>query len=293
MSYGRMKREEERLEVEVRELLRRAQEVDEEEDCRYGRGKRGDELPQELAFRESRLRKIREAKAALEAEAKREAETARAAGKEHPGVPQDKAQRNFTDPDSWVMPVPGGKEFVQAYNAQVAVDSAHQVIVACEVTNQPSDKGQAVPLVKAIRDNTGEFPSEASADAGYFSGKAVGTLSALGVEPLIPPDKTRHSVPLPPAPRGRIPKGLSPADRMRRKLRTKRGRASYALRKRVVEPVFGQIKQARGFRQFLLRGLEKVRAEWLLICLTHNLLKLFGAGKAGWGAPMKEVMAIA
>jgi len=280
MSYGRMKQQEARLEAEVRWLLEKAETMDNEEDRRYGRDKKGDELPQELARRDSRLRKIRQAMAALEAEAEGD-------------KPSDKAQRNFTDPDSRIMPAPGGKHFLQAYNAQAVVDSSHQIIVAAELTNQPSDKGQAVPLVKAIRNNTGELPSEASADAGYFSGKAVEALSALGIEPLIPPDKTRHSIPLPPAPRGRIPKGLSPADRMRRKLRTKRGRASYALRKKVVEPVFGQIKQARGFRQFLLRSLKKVRAEWLLICLTHNLLKLFGAGKSGWGAPMKEVMATA
>lgn len=276
MSYGRMQEEEKRLEAEVRELLKRAQEVDEEEDRRYGKGKRGDELPQELAFRESRLKKIREAKAALEAEAREAAERATAEGKEHPGVPEDRAQRNFTDPESRIMPAPGGKDFVQGYNAQAAVDSAHQVIVAADVTNQPSDKGQAKPMMEQVRHNTGQLPREVSADAGYFSAKAVGDMTELGVEAFIPPGKVQHTAPLSSAPRGRIPKDLSLIERMRRKLRTQRGKKRYALRMETVEPVLGQIKQARGFRQLLLRGLRKVRGEWQFICTGHNLLKLFG-----------------
>jgi len=254
MSYGRMKEEQQRLEAEVRELLQRARDVDEEEDRRYGKGKRGDELPRELAFRESRLKKIREAKAALEAEAKEAAERGRAEGKEHPG----------------------GKDFMQGYNAQAAVDSAHQVIVACDVTNQPSDKGQAEPMMEQVRHNTGQPPRETSADAGYFSAKAVREMTELGVEAFIPPDKVRHTAHPILAPRGRIPKGLSLIERMRRKLRTQRGKKRYALRMETVEPVLGQIKQARGFRQFLLRGLRKVKGEWQLICTGHNLLKLFG-----------------
>lgn len=276
MSYGRMKQEEERLEAEVKELLRRAEEVDEEEDRCYGKKKRGDELPRELAFRESRLRKIREAKAALDAEARRQAEAAGAKGKGHSEVPQDKAQRNFTDPESRIMPAPGGRDFVQAYNAQAAVDSAAQVIVACEVTNQPTDRGQAVPMIEQVRDNTGQLPREMSADAGYFSGKTVEDISGLKVEAFIPPDKLRHTVSPVPGPRGRIPDGMSLTDRMRRKLRTQRGKKRYALRMKTVEPVLGQIKQGRGFRQFLLRGLEKVGGEWRIICTGHNLLKLFG-----------------
>ena len=255
----------------------RVAEVDEEEDRRYGKERRGDDLPQELAFRESRLKKILEAKAALEAEAKQEAEKAKAEGKSHPGVPEEKAQRNFTDPDSRIMPASWGREFLQAYNAQAAVDCAHQVIVAADVTNHPSDKSQALPMIKEIKSNTGSLPREASADAGYFSASAIGDLYALGVDPFIPPDKTRHGNVLPPAPRGRIPRHLSPSDRMRRKLRTKQGRKRYALRMETVETVFGQIKQARGFRQFLLRGLEQVKREWRLICTGHNLLKLFNS----------------
>jgi len=287
MSYGRIKEQEKRLEAEVRDLLRKAQEVDEEEDCRYGKDSRGDELPRELAFRESRLKRIREAKEALEAEAKREAETAKTSGKGHRGVPDGKAQRNFTDPDSRIMPAPGGKEFVQAYNAQVAVDSAHQVIVACEVTNRPVDKGQAVPMIDQVKNNTGRLPQEMSADAGYFSAKAVNEITAQKVESFIPPDKIRHTISPPPAPRGRIPEGMSLVERMRRKLRTKRGRKCYAIRMKTVEPVLGQIKQGRGFRQFLLRGLGKVRWEWRLICAGHNLLKLFYA--IGQGSLRKEI----
>ena len=280
MSYGRMKEKEAQLKAEVAELLRKAGEVDDDEDRRYGRDKRGDELPEELAFRESRLRKIREAKAALEAEALAEAEQAESEGRHHPGVPDDKAQRNFTDPDSRIMPSPGGRDFQQSYNCQAVVDSARQVIVAARATNQPSDKQQAVPMVEEAIGNVGTAPREVSADAGYYLAKAVEELYDLGVDPFVAPEKTRHGWVPPPAPRGRIPQGLSVRDRMRRKLRTKRGRERYALR---VEPVFGQIKQGRGFRQFLLRGLAKVNREWLLICTGHNLLKLFrfGEGKPG------------
>ncbi len=275
MSYGRMKQEEERLEAEIKELLRRAQVVDKAEDSQYGKDKRGDELPRELAFRGSRLAKIREAKAALEAEAREGAEQARVEGKRHPGVPDDKAQRNFTDPESRIMPAPGGKHFEQAYNAQAAVDSANQVIVAAELTNQPSDKAQAEPMMQAVKANTGQLPRQMSADAGYFSSDSVSNLTAEGIDVYVPPDKTRHGSVLPPAPRGRIPKDISIIDRMRRKLRTRRGRKRYALRMETVEPVFGQTKQVRGFRQFLLRGLSKVRSEWQIICTGHNLLKLF------------------
>ena len=285
MSYGRMKEKEGQLSAKVVELLRRAGEVDDDEDRRYGKDKRGDELPEELVFWESRLRKmkIREAEAALEAGGLAEAEQAEREGRNHPGVPDDKAQRNFTDPDSRIMPVPGGRDFQQSYNCQAVVDSDHQVIVAARATDQPSDKGQAVSMIEGTIGNVGAVPKEVSADAGYYSAKAVEELYVLGVDPFIAPEKTRHGRLLEPAPRGRIPEGLSVRDRMRRKLRTKRGRARYALRMEPVEPVFGQIKQGRGFGQFLLRGLAKVNREWLLICAGHNLLKLFrfGAGMSG------------
>ena len=278
MSYGRMEDSEAQSAAEVAELLRRAQEVDDEEDRRYGKDKRGDELPEELAFREGRLEKIREAIAALEADAEAQAEQAEAESKEHPGVPDAKAQRNFTDAESRIMPAPGGRDFLQGYNCQAVVDHAHQVIVAARATNQSSDKQQAAAMMQETIDNVGAVPREVSADAGYYSAKAVDDLQALGVDPYVAPEQTRHGRVVPPAPRGRIPKQLSPRDRMRRKLQTKRGRKRYALRMATVEPVFGQIKQGLGFRQFLLRGLEKVNGEWSLICTGHNLLKLFCLG---------------
>ena len=294
MSYGRMKEQEARLAAEVAEVLERAREVDDEEDRRYGKDKRGDELPEELAFQEGRLEKIREAMAALEAEAQAAAEQAEAEGGKRPGVPEDKAQRNFTDTESRIIPAPGGKDFLQGYNCQAVVDSAHQVIVAARATNQTSDKQQAVAMMEETIDNVGAVPREVSADAGYYSAKAVNELYALGVDPFVAPEQTRHGRVVSPAPRGRIPIHLSPRDRMRRKLQTRRGRQRYALRMETVEPVFGQIKQGRGFRQFLLRGLEKVNGEWSLICTGHNLLKLFRFGvnlhrKARGGGPAQRI----
>ena len=176
------------------------------------------------------------------------------------------------------MPGPGGRDFQQAYNCQAVVDSERQVIVSARATNIPSDKQQAVTMIQETIANAGIVPKEVSADAGYYSAKAVDGLNALGIDPFIAPDKTRHGTRPEPAPRGRIPNNLSPRDRMRRKLRTRRGRERYALRMQTVEPVFGQIKQGRGFRQFLLRSLEKVNREWQIICTGHNLLKLFRFG---------------
>ena len=256
MSYKRMKEKEAQLQDEVAELLRRAQEVD-EEDRRYGKDQRGDELPAELSFREGRLERIREAMAALEAEAQAAAEEAEAEGKAHPGGPDDKAKSNFTDPESRIMPAPGGRDFLQAY---------------------PPPADQAVVMIEEAIANAGAVPREVSADAGYYSAQAVADLQALGADPFIAPEKTRHGHRPPPAPRGRIPKHLSPKDPMRRKLQTKRSRQRYALRMATVEPVFGQIKRCRGFRQFLLKGLEKVQGEWSLICTGHNLLKMFRHG---------------
>jgi transposase/signal recognition particle subunit SEC65 len=280
MSYKRMKEEEARLEAEITELLRRAEVVDEEEDHKYGKNKGGNELPKELAFREKRLKKIREAREALEAETKQEAEKN---GKkdDQDVLPKDKAQRNFTDATSHIMPAPGGKHFIQAYNAQAAVDSAHQIIVAAETTNKPTDRGQAEPMMEKVEENTGRLPRQMSADTGYFSGETITALTERGIDVYIPPNKIRHSDFVLASPRGRIPKDLSIVDRMRRKLRTKKGQKCYALRKELPEPVFGQIKQVRGFRQFLLRGLDKVSGEWKFICAGHNLLKLFGAWRDG------------
>jgi len=176
MSYKRMKEEEARLEIEIKEMLQKAEVVDEEEDQRYGKDRRGDELPKELAFRESRLKKIREARKALEEETKREAEATASENKKYTGVPDDKAQRNFTDPESHIMPAPGGKHFIQAYNAQAAVDSANQVIVAAEITNNPTDRKQAEPMMEVVKVNMGRLPRQMSADAGYFSSDTVKNL---------------------------------------------------------------------------------------------------------------------
>jgi transposase len=288
MSYKRMKEEEDRLEAEVKELLAKAEATDAEEDRQYGEDKRGDELPEELAFRESRLRKIREAREALEIEAKREAKVAKKTGKKATGIPDDKAQRNFTDPESKIMPAPGGKHFEQAYNAQVAVDSKNQIIVAADVVDETNDKKQAIPMMKQVKRNTGKLPREMSADTGYFSENAVEGLTADSIDVYMPPDRTNHTNKKQAAPRGRIPKGLSIADRMRRKLKTKRGRERYGLRKELPEPVFGQIKQARGFRQFLMRGKEKAKSEWQIICTGHNILKLFASWRKGLLGQMFE-----
>lgn len=290
MSYDRMVKEEVRLQAEVDILLQQATKADARDDARYGTDRTGDELPVELAFREGRLRKIREAKAALEQEA-REAAAAKQAANEarevegpRPGpkpqppsaVPAPKAQRNFTDPESRIMPASGDKgSFVQGYNCQAVVDATAQIIIAADVTQAPNDKQQAQPLLQQAIANTDQVPKIASLDAGYFSEDNVHALTAWGCTPLIPPDRQQHERTRPAAPRGRIPTGLSVADRMRRTLRTKRGRRLYAKRKVTVEPVFGQIKQGRGFRQFLLRGHHQVRGEWALICTTHNVLKLW------------------
>ena len=289
MSYERMQQEETRLQAEVDVLLARAEAADVREDATYGAECRGDEIPRELAFRASRLEKIREAKAALD-QAARDAAAAKPGEPEGPPtkpspgaspstpVPKPKAQKNFTDPESRIMPSSSDKgSFVQGYNCQAAVDATAQIIVAADVTQETNDKRQAQPMLAQVIANTKHVPQTVSLDAGYFSEDNVQALESLGTETLIPPDRQTHGKAQPHAPQGRIPHGLSLADRMRRKLRTKRGRAHYAKRKVIVEPVFGQIKQGRGFRQFLLRGLQKVKGEWALICTTHNVRKLWAA----------------
>ena len=297
MSYARMCEREAQYAREVAELLRRAQETDEAEDREYGQEVRGDELPEELQFREKRLAKIRAAKRALEAAAK---EKARSEGKldekdepippkrgrapqTPPGTPEPKAQRNFTDPESSIMKM-GDGSFDQAYNAafvrkrlcQAAVDSAHQIIVAQEATDAANDKQQVVPMFEQIQRNLGRKPKQGSADSGYYSESNVRYLRKRRIDDYLCPDRLKHGETPPPV-RGPIPEGLSLIDRVRRKLMKKSGRRTYALRKQIVEPVFGQIKSARGLRQFLLRGREKVQGEWSLWCTTHNLLKLWTA----------------
>jgi transposase len=278
MSYGRLRDKEAVLEREVAALLRQAAAADREEDQRFGVARRGDEWPAELARRETRLQKIREAKAVLEAEARARAQ---AEGKD-PGQtrPSDKAQRNFTDPASKIQKTSDG--FIQRYNAQVAVDGGPaQIIVAQHVTAAAPDVQELVPVVTAITTTLRRKPRVVLADAGYWSESNVEALADKGIETFIATGRQPHRAAPPAAARGRPPQGLSVRDRMARKLTTLRGRRLYARRKAIVEPVFGQIKHARGFRQFLRRGLARVQQEWALICLSRNLLKLHAA----WSTP--------
>ena len=270
MSYGRMQEEEKRLKEEVRRLLKQAEATDGEEDARYGRDRKGDELPAELARRETRLKRIREAKRALEERAREQAQ--RKGEPEEKAQPKDTMQYNFTDPESRIMP--GGDGFVQAYNTQVAVEPHFQLIVANGVTQDTNDKQQLQPVVEAVREQAGQKPQEVVADSGYCSEANLKFLEKKNIEGFIATDKESYRGRDQSGPRGPLPKGATRVDRMRRKLKTKVGAAIYSRRKTVPEPVFGQIKHARGFRQFLLRGLEKVQGEWAIVCLTHNILKL-------------------
>jgi transposase len=276
MSYGRMEKAEKELKQQVKTLLAEADRVDREEDERYGKGRRGDELPEELARRETRLAKIREAKKALEAEAR---EHAKAEGKDPDDAePPDTAQRNFTDPESKIQKTKDG--FIQGYNAQVAVDEQHQVIVAQHVTPAAPDVQQLAPVVENIEENLGEVPQVLLADAGYWSEENVRTLESKNIDAYVAVRRQKHGEPSPPPPRGRIPAGLTARALMERKLRTQRGRKQYARRKVIAEPPIGQIKAARGFRSFLRRGLTKVSEEWALVCAAHNLLKLYRVAAA-------------
>ena len=305
MSYDRMEETSERLRQEVEELLRRAEETDAAEDAQFGKGKRGDELPEELARRESRLKKIRAAKAELEQEAKQKAERQRAeakaklaerrqqeartgkkAGGHDPQVPdpeqakpEAKAQRNFTDSDSRIMPDGANKgSFIQAYNAQAAVDSQAQVIVAADITQQTNDSQQLVPMIQQVEANAGRKPDAVSADAGYWSQDNVGDERVAGVDLYIATGRQKHHERMAPT-HGSPSDGASAMQAMQHKLRTEAGHSIYKMRKAIVEPVFGQIKERRGFRRFSFRGLSNARLEWKLICLTANILKLF---RSGW-----------
>jgi transposase len=303
MSYKRMNETEARLKQEIDALLAAAEKTDAEEDAQYGKDRRGDELPAELQRRESRLQKIGEAKAALEQKAKEEAAQERAeveqkqaereeeeqrTGKKKRGrkpeapdpeqaKPDDTAQRNFTDPESRIMPDGGNKgSFVQGYNAQIAVDSASQVIVAAEITQEANDKKQLLPMLAQIEKNLEQKPEKVSADTGYFSEANVTDESVNDVDLYVATGRDKHGAAVetssdPPPPEA------SPKEAMREKLRTEAGRAVYKMRKAIVEPVFGQIKEQRGFRRFSLRGKENVSREWKLVCAVSNLLKLFRA----------------
>jgi transposase len=297
MTYGRMEKKAAELKKEIDHLLGQAERADAEEDALYGKGKHGGKLPKELRFKQSRLKKILEAKQALEEEARTEAESQRPEyeakkktydektgrrgrpPKPPSEKPDPKTQRNFTDPESRIMPASGAKSFIQGYNCQAAVDKKAQVIIATKVTQEINDKQQVVPLIEKIEANTnGNLPKIVSADAGYFSETNCNLFADRGINAYVATGKQKHGkVPL--QPRGRIPKNATIKDRMARKLRTVKGRGTYSLRKHIVEPVFGQIKEARNFRRFSFRGVKSCQQEWDLICLTHNLLKLFRSGK--------------
>jgi transposase len=284
MSYERMKKREGELKAEVDRWLNAAEAADREEDRLFG-AKRGDELPDWVADKQKRLEKIRQAKAELEGEAKGAAEaekrrrmkaeeTRKAEGRKKNGKtpappklePAGTAQRNFTDPESRVLLTKDG--YIQGYNAQAAVDGEAQIIVAHELTNSMSDHDQLALLMDGIQHNLGRKPKEASADAGYCSEENLAALADRDVRAYIATGRAKHPAQI----NRKIGGPLTQA--MRDKLKRAGWRSRYRLRKQIVEPVFGQIKQARGFRQFLLRGVEKARAEWAMICTAHNLTKL-------------------
>jgi len=270
MSYGRMKAKRQQLRDEVQALLAQAEAADAADDAEYGADRRGDELPAELQRRESRLQRIREATRALKARAKEE--VAATGEPTDTAKPDPKAQYNFTDPESRIMKGPDG--FVQAYNVQVAVDE-RQLIVGQSVTQETNDKQQLMPMITTIAHQSGLTPPQVLADAGYCSDANLTAIADTPIDAYISTRKQKHGERPGPCPRGPLPKTATIIDRMSRKLHRKVGAAVYARRKAIVEPVIGQIKQARGFRQFLLRGFEKVQSEWSLVCTTHNILKLY------------------
>jgi len=306
MSYGYMQKAVERLREEIEALVTAAYQQDEAEDAALG-SRRGDELPAELARREQRLATIEAAMQRLEAQAKAEAEAERQqraeaeaerqrTGQQRRGKaltpvvesPEDKAQSNFTDPELHIMRT-NNKGWEYCGNAQASVDAACQIIVACDVTDAPNDKQQAEPMAQATRailaqagialpqDEAGQAQAiPVTLDNGYYSEAAAQALEDLGFTPYIATGRQKHHAPE--AEASDVP--ATAQERMAAKVRTPEGKALYARRKVIVEPVFGQIKEARGFRRFLLRGLEKIRGEWRLVCLTHNLLKLWRYGSA-------------
>ncbi len=277
MSYGRMQEKQQQLKEEVKQLLEQAEAADAEEDRRHG-SQRGDELPEELRRRETRLAKIKLAKKVVEQRAREKAAAeGKSAAEAKRGKPEDKDQYNFTDPESRIMKSADG--FVQGYNAQAAVEPEMLLIVGQSVTEAANDKQQLEPMVEAIEQQSGQRPEAILADSGYCSEENLAYLESAEqperkIDGFIATGKQKHGEHRLPCRRGPLPKGATKVDRMKRKLQTKVGKAVYAARKCVVEPVFGQIKQARGFRQFLLRGKEKVKGEWALVCLTHNILRL-------------------
>lgn len=292
MSYDRMTDAEARLAAEVEEMLREAERVDAAEDQEHGPDNRGDDLQGELARRESRLAKIRKAKADLERDARdKAAATARAkatkAGKTEEEVDgaarraaesatvQPRAQRNFTDPDARIMKTADGS-FHYCYNAQAVVDEENQVIVAVDFAESGADCPEFPDMLDQTMANTGTSPGQTLADAGYFSEDNVQAAAERGTDPLIATGRLKHGEQVPDAPRGRIPNNATPKQRMARKLRTKKGKTAYARRKVIVEPVFGQMKTTQGADRLLLRGRDNARSEWRLLAACHNLRKLAG-----------------
>jgi transposase len=341
MSHERMLRAEKELEKEINALIRKAEILDAQEDKRYGKGKLGSDLPEELRHKQSRLERIRQARKEMEAEtaaaaARQREEEAKAAvakaaaaqqaeapiaeqaelnkkaeaaaakardaidhaikaaeiagvevdleslaadamprrglARKADGIPTAKTQRNFTDPDSHLMQSSG--TYLQGYNCQLAVDSDHQVIVALGVSNQPPDVEHLEPMIERIASYAGALPDVMTMDAGFWSEDNAKACADQGIDAYIATGRLPHGKPPPPK-RGPLPKDADERTRMARKLRSKKGSGIYAQRKAIVEPVNGQIKEGRGLRRFLLRGLEKVDCEWHLIAATHNLLKLF------------------
>lgn len=269
MSYGKMKRTEAELQAEVDRWFAEAERMDQEEDAMYGTDQSGDELPAWVSDKQERLKRLREAKAELEAEAKAEAERGRdpkmTGHKAKPsGTPMEKTQRNFTDADSRLMK--SGAGFIQGYNAQAAVDSHRQIIVAQNVSNSGNDVHQMIPLLKQIHHNVKRQAKEVSADSGYCSELNLKALVRHHIRGYVSTDRQKKH--------RKVGRWVA---QMRQRLRQGARRSRYRLRKQVVEPVFGQIKHARMFGQFLLRGATKVAGEWSLLCTAHNLLKLAAA----------------
>jgi transposase len=294
MSYARMSEKHKVLAEEVSGLLLEAERIDKAEDTKFGKNRRGDELPEELRRRETRLAKIRAAKAALEEEARQRARehaeamarergddedtaTAKAAAAAAKATPKPKAQRNFTDPDSKIM-LTGDGAFHQCYNAQAVVDADHQVIVATDVNTNASDVGNLIPMTEQTTANIGQAPGQMLADAGYCSTdnleQAEQFTDQHDIEFYVATGRQRREEPPPVAQRGRIPRSATNKQRMARKLMTKKGRAVYARRKAIVEPVFGQMSTLQNAKRLLLRGLDQARGEWLLLAACHNLRKL-------------------
>jgi len=293
MSFQRMTEREAVLAIEVQRMLAEADRVDKAEDKVLGKDNRDDDLPGELARRETRLARIREAKAALEAEAQEvaaeeAAEKARAKGLDDVTVaaaaeaaaatakPKPKAQRNFTDPESRIMKMSDGS-FHQCYNGQAVVDAEHQVIVAADVTQCAADSPSLMPMLDEVVTNCGQEPRQLLADAGYCSEDNLAAISERDVDAVVATGRHQHGETPPPAPRGRIPARATRRERMARKTRTKKGKAAYCRRKAIVEPVFGQMKTLQDAGHLLLRGKDGAHLEWMLLCACHNLRKLFGA----------------